>query len=198
MNPLDEDFRSDLRYFAFYLGNGTLIPKDADFDSVDYTDCAIQKDDTIGSTFAVYLNNKRRYPHKAGPYPAKERAAQWLVHRCDPAYQVIRPFEAWELEPASTEMTITDVIKAYTRSLGNGTSAPTILTDIDYIPSLIEHGSFLEQIVAIFTNVLRVDDDHLVRNIEQATLRAAQYIRNYINPAYEIVPPLADWEVELL
>ena len=198
MQPLDEDFRSDLRFFAFYLGNGTLIPKDADVDAVDYTDRATQKDDTIGTVFAVFLNTKRRYLHSPGPYSAEERAAQWLIHRCDPTYQVIRPFEPWELEPASREMTSTDVIKSFSESLGNGTLAPAILADIDYVPSLIEYGSFLEQIVAIFTNVLRVGDDQQVSNSEQAVLRVAQYIRNYMDSTYVVAPPFAGWEVELL
>jgi hypothetical protein len=198
MYPLDESFRSELRFFAFLLGNGTLIPKDADFAAIDYADCTFQDEQVIGMVFAVYLNNLHQMREDADPSTAIERAAQWLAHHCEPSYRLIQPFEAWELQPAAQAQTSVAVIKTFTRALGDGSCAQDIVANINYRPHLIEYGSFLEQIIAIFTNVLRVDDEQIVHNSYHAEQRAAQYIRHELDPAYEVVPPFADWEVVLL
>jgi hypothetical protein len=198
MYPLDESFRAELRFFAFLLGNGTLIPKDADFAAIDYADCTLQDDQVIGTVFAVYLNNLHHRREDVDSSVAIERAAQWLAHHCEPSYRLVQPFAAWELQPATEAQTLVDVIKTYTRALGDGSCAQDILADINYRPHLVEYGSFLEQIIAIFTNVLRVDDEQIVQNGSQAEQRAAQYIRQELDPAYQVIPPFADWEVILL
>ncbi len=81
--------------------------------------------------------------------------------------------------------------------LANGTVDLELLGDIDYRPHLVQFGSELEMAFTIFTNVLEVDDSGRVTNGGHAQRRAAQWIRNYCDPSYEIEPPLADWEVEL-
>lgn len=67
----------------------------------------------------------------------------------------------------------------------------------DYRPALMECGSPLELVFAIFTNVLEVDPDGKVTNQGAATRRAAQYVRTYLDPGYTEVPPFQDWETEL-
>jgi hypothetical protein len=91
-------------------------------------------------------------------------------------------------------------LRMFAYLLANGTLAPEILGDNidDYRPNLVEYGSELELVFAIFTNVLEFDDaTGLPTNESHAQERAAQWIRSYCDPTYEIDPPLAEWEAEL-
>ncbi|MGW1616930.1 DUF7677 family protein [Streptomyces sp. NPDC002285] len=81
--------------------------------------------------------------------------------------------------------------------LGNGTVDPDLLDDIDYKPSLMDFGSTLEMVFAIFTNVLRVNEVGEVLNPGEAQHRAAQWIRSYCDPSYQVDPPFEAWETEL-
>lgn len=82
--------------------------------------------------------------------------------------------------------------------LANGTVDMELLADIDYRPALLEDGSALEMVFTIFTNVLEVDETGKVANHGLAQRRAAQWIRSYCDPSYEIEPPLQEWETELI
>lgn len=72
-----------------------------------------------------------------------------------------------------------------------------LLEDIDYRPALMEFGSNLERVFAIFANVLEVDDSGRVTNYDHAEYRAAQWIRSYCDEQYQVEPPFEDWEFEL-
>lgn len=67
----------------------------------------------------------------------------------------------------------------------------------DYRPALMEFGSPLEQLFAVFTNVLQLGPDGEPVNSGDATRRAAQYLRGYLDRTYEVTPPFEDWELEL-
>ena len=67
----------------------------------------------------------------------------------------------------------------------------------DYRPALMEYGSPLEMVFAIFANVLEYGPDGEVTNGGAATRRAAQYVRTYVDPGYTEDPPFEDWELEL-
>ena len=81
--------------------------------------------------------------------------------------------------------------------LANGTLCLDLLDGIDYRAELMAYGSALEQVMAIFSNVLDVDDAGHVTNAGDAEWRAAQYIRHLCDAAYTVRPPFADWELEL-
>lgn len=81
--------------------------------------------------------------------------------------------------------------------LANGTVDVELLEDIDYRPGLVELGSELEQVFAIFFNVLEVDEEGVPINQHLAQRRAAQWIRQYHDSAYHVEPPFEDWELEL-
>ncbi|MGB2901794.1 MAG: hypothetical protein WBB89_21235 [Candidatus Acidiferrum sp.] len=80
--------------------------------------------------------------------------------------------------------------------LANRTLDLSVLRGIDYSP-IFSEASALEQTVAIFVNVLDLDEAGKILNASAAHRRAAQYIRSYIDPAYEVDPPFDDWELEL-
>jgi hypothetical protein len=82
--------------------------------------------------------------------------------------------------------------------LANRTLGPDILGRIDAAGILAEPSAF-EQAMAIFANNLVIDADGAVPpgGAQLAGHRAAQYIRAYLDPAYQVTPPFAEWEVEL-
>jgi hypothetical protein len=81
--------------------------------------------------------------------------------------------------------------------LANGTLDVDLLDGIDYRPALFTFGSALEQIFAIYGNVLEVDESGHVVNEGEAMYRAAQWVRRYCDPSYRVEPPFQAWETEL-
>ncbi|MEU9689425.1 DUF7677 family protein [Amycolatopsis japonica] len=81
--------------------------------------------------------------------------------------------------------------------LANGTIDVDLLDGFDYRPALFQFGSSLEQVFAIYGNVLEVDEEGNVLNEGDAQYRAAQWIRRLCDPAYEVEPPFQPWETEL-
>ncbi|MET7745725.1 hypothetical protein [Streptomyces sp. NPDC005385] len=81
--------------------------------------------------------------------------------------------------------------------LANGTIDADLLDGFDYRPGLFQFGSSLEQVFAIYGNVLEVGPDGKVLNEGEAQYRAAQWIRGYCDPGYRVEPPFQAWETEL-
>ncbi|WP_234319216.1 DUF7677 family protein [Streptomyces sp. NRRL S-237] len=81
--------------------------------------------------------------------------------------------------------------------LGNGTLDVELLEGIDYREHLFTYGSDLEMVIAVFTNVLEVDDHGRTLNDGDAQYRAAQWIRGRCDPEYRVEPPFEAWETEL-
>ncbi|MGA6156498.1 DUF7677 family protein [Stenotrophomonas sp. NPDC087984] len=88
-------------------------------------------------------------------------------------------------------------IRLFAFYLANGTIDVDLLDGIDYRPALFQFGSALEQIFAIYGNVLEVDESECVLNDGEAQYRAAQWIRAYCDPSYQVKPPFQAWETEL-
>jgi hypothetical protein len=81
--------------------------------------------------------------------------------------------------------------------LANRTLCLEVLRGVDYSP-IFSEASALEQAIAIYANVLDLDETGKVRNAGAAQRRAAQYIRSFLDPTYEVQPPFEDWELELV
>ncbi|MEU5438351.1 hypothetical protein AB0G73_34055 [Streptomyces sp. NPDC020719] len=81
--------------------------------------------------------------------------------------------------------------------LANGTIDVDLLDGIDYRPALFQFGSPLEQVFAIYCNVLQVDAHGRVLNEGDAQYRAAQWIRAHCDWSYRVEPPFQAWETEL-
>lgn len=89
---------------------------------------------------------------------------------------------------------VSGAIRTFTYFMASGTHY--LLKGVDYILLYGEEPSAIEQVYAIFINVLQVDDNGTVTNAKEAEKRAVQYLRSYCN-GEEIVPPYEDWEVAL-
>ncbi|MBQ0994249.1 hypothetical protein KBX08_29735 [Micromonospora sp. H61] len=81
--------------------------------------------------------------------------------------------------------------------LANDTLVMDLLEDFDYRPVVMAHGSGLEQVFAIFANVLDVNESGEVTNYGDAEYRAAQWIRRCCDDSYKVDPPFAGWELDL-
>ncbi|WP_315785224.1 hypothetical protein [Bradyrhizobium sp. SZCCHNPS1003] len=80
--------------------------------------------------------------------------------------------------------------------LANGTVGHPLLEGIDY-SCIFREPSELEAAMAVYANVLRMDDSGQVLNARAAERRAAQHIRAYVDPTYVVDPPFQGWEVAL-
>lgn len=80
--------------------------------------------------------------------------------------------------------------------VANGSVGNPLLEGVDY-SCIFEEPSAMEQAFAIFANVIELDDSGNVLNEKKAELRAAQYIRQYVDREYLAEPPFEDWEVHL-
>ncbi|WP_328318011.1 DUF7677 family protein [Streptomyces sp. NBC_00388] len=98
MAHLPADVRAAFRFFAFYLGNGTL---DIDLlDGIDYRARLVTFGSDLEMIFAIFANvlEVDADGQTLNDGEAQYRAAQWIRRCCDPGYRVEPPFEAWETE----------------------------------------------------------------------------------------------------
>jgi hypothetical protein len=72
-----------------------------------------------------------------------------------------------------------------------------MLEGIDYLSLYGNEPSAIEQVYAIFANVIELDEDGQVLNAMYAQKRATDYLRAYCDPTFKVDPPYEDWEVEL-
>lgn len=72
-----------------------------------------------------------------------------------------------------------------------------MISDLDYRTLCADEPSAMEQVYAIFANVLEFEADGRVTNFAHAQRRATDYLRKYLEKDFEVVPPYQDWELEL-
>jgi len=71
------------------------------------------------------------------------------------------------------------------------------LEGVDYLRLYGSDPSAIEQVYAIFANVLELDEDGQVLNAHYAQKRATDYLRAYCDPSFKVQPPYEHWELEL-
>ena len=72
-----------------------------------------------------------------------------------------------------------------------------ILEEVEYLDLYGEEPSAIEQVFAIFANVIELDENGQVLNFTYAQKRATDYLKSYCDPKYTVSPPYEDWEVAL-
>ena len=72
-----------------------------------------------------------------------------------------------------------------------------MLKGVNYLPLYGKDPSAIEQVYAIFANVLELDENGEVLNAEYAQKRATDYLKAYCDPNFKVEPPYEDWEVAL-
>lgn len=90
---------------------------------------------------------------------------------------------------------LSGTIRTFAYFMSSGTHY--MLEGIDYLDLYGTQPSAIEQVYAIFINVLEVDDEGTVLNAHYAQKRATDYLRAYCDPDFTVEPPYEDWEIEL-
>ena len=72
-----------------------------------------------------------------------------------------------------------------------------MLEGVDYLPFYGKEPSVIEQVYAIFANVLELDEKGQVLNAQHAQKRATDYLRAYCDHSFKVMPPFEDWELDL-
>ena len=88
-------------------------------------------------------------------------------------------------------------LRTFSFWVANGTLGHPLLDGVDYRFVLTGEPSALEQVYAIFANVIELDADGAVLNAKHAERRAAQWLLEYCDPSRPADPPLEDWELDL-
>ncbi|MBB2940379.1 hypothetical protein FB565_000083 [Actinoplanes lutulentus] len=98
MAHLSEDVRSAIRFFAFYLANGTLV-MDL-LEDFDYRPILMSHGSGLEQAFAIFANvlDVDETGEVTNYDDAEYRAAQWIRRVCDNTYRAEPPFAPWELE----------------------------------------------------------------------------------------------------
>ena len=71
------------------------------------------------------------------------------------------------------------------------------LEGVDYLTLYGNEPSAIEQVFAIYANVIEIDDEGQVINAKYAEKRATDYLRQYFDPTFVVDPPYEDWETML-
>lgn len=98
--------------------------------------------------------------------------------------------------PARLSGPTVGALRTFAYWIANGTAGQPLLDGLDYWQVMREEPSLMEQVFAIFGNVLRLDQDGRPINARAAERRAAQYIRQYMT-GQAAIPDWEDWEVDL-
>jgi hypothetical protein len=90
---------------------------------------------------------------------------------------------------------VSAALRTFSYWIANRSVGQPLLDGVDY-SCIFEEPSALEQVYAIFANVVEIDDSGTVTNLKHAEARAAQFILQYVT-GKEVNPPFATWEVAL-
>jgi hypothetical protein len=91
--------------------------------------------------------------------------------------------------------TFSGALRTFAYFMSSGTHY--MLEGIDYLRLYGNEPSAIEQVYAIFANVLELDENGRVMNAKYAEKRATDYLRAYCNRSFTVTPPYEDWETEL-
>ena len=86
-------------------------------------------------------------------------------------------------------------LRTFAYFMSSGTQ--NTLKGIDYLSLYGEEPSIIEQVFAIYANVIELDVNGTVINTKYAEKRATDYIRQYCDPDFKVEPEYEDWETEL-
>jgi hypothetical protein len=86
-------------------------------------------------------------------------------------------------------------LRTFSYFMASGTQ--NTLEGIDYVSLYGNEPSAIEQVFAIYVNVIELDENGKVLNAKYAEKRATDYLRSYCDPSFKVYPPYEDWEVAL-
>jgi hypothetical protein len=97
--------------------------------------------------------------------------------------------------PVKLSNSFSGALRTFSYFMASGTHY--MLEGIDYISLYGEEPSAIEQVFAIFANVIELDENGKVLIAQYAEKRATDYLRRYCDPQFKVIPEYEDWEVTL-
>jgi len=91
---------------------------------------------------------------------------------------------------------VSGALRTFSFWMANGTVGHPLLDKVDYT-FIFKEASALEQVYAIYADVLEFDESGQVLNAKHAEKRAAEYILSYVDSNYQASPPFEGWEIAL-
>jgi hypothetical protein len=88
-------------------------------------------------------------------------------------------------------------LRTFAYWVATGSLGLPLLDGVDYRATMLEEPSLMEMAFAIFANVIELDAAGKPVNAKYAEHRAAQYVRGYCDPTYDVSPDFEDWEMAL-
>lgn len=86
-------------------------------------------------------------------------------------------------------------LRTFTHFMASGSQYT--LEGIDYLTLYGNEPGAIEQVFAIYANVIELDDTGKVLNAKYTEKRATDYLRAYCDPSFVVEPPFEDWELAL-
>lgn len=86
-------------------------------------------------------------------------------------------------------------LRTFAYFMASGTQST--LEGVNYLELYGSEPGAIEQVYAIFANVIELDEDGQVLNAHYAQKRATDYLRAYFDPNFKVEPPHEDWELAL-
>lgn len=192
---LPKSIVSDLRFFAYYIGNGTLLlPHETDV-SLLY-----EKSSALGYLFLIELFNR---------YDSRGNVQKFSKHKPTLSkHDYVKALNKGETEKLNFPISLNVVkqdqnwrsaIVRFMLDLGCRVldTEPLRGWKEGYTEDVLDYGNSMEMLTAIYCNVLRMDKNYNIINESWARHRTSQYIRLFIDESYESKPPLKEWETML-
>ena len=193
------DLVADLRFFAFYIGNETILAYVAPWKHYNI-EKVFEPGEALGHIFTISLYNRynEKGEHIRTGVNVSQRIGQYIQHISEPDYQPHPPFTAEELSPGSVG-DWREVLVSFMRDFGKRNLQTIPLEGFvgDYAEDIINYGSGLEMLTAIIGNIIRLDSDYQVMNEDWVRYRASQYIRAHQDLTYQVQPRFKAWETAL-
>ena len=109
--------------------------------------------------------------------------------------QVIAAKLARKLRNMKLSNSFSGALRTFAYFMASGTQ--NTLKGINYLELYGEEPSAIEQVFAIYANVIELDESGDVLNAKFAEKRATDYLRAYCDPTFRVSPPYEEWETEL-
>ncbi|MFK7906442.1 MAG: hypothetical protein AB8B69_15030 [Chitinophagales bacterium] len=196
----------DMRFFAFYIGNGTILTG-TKWDAEYNIDIILEPSDVLGNIFALELfrnkgieGGRKNNSKKLGTNLSSSELIGEYIQSLNNKSQFSIFLNKLQSENRKNWR---DVVVRFFKDLGNRNLQTTPLINYksvdkeekdDYALWIISEGDYLEKTTAIFCNILRMDKEFNVINEEWARHRISQYIRKVNDDSYKVIPRFKEWE----
>ena len=187
MNRLDIKSKADIRFFTYYLVNGTL-----DYDllniklKTNHIEFLENNPRLFFESYCVFANHKRKTPEID---PMNRRVAEYICKSIEPEnFQQFDNFENWELEFNFNGNDFSNCLKSFAYKITFDKIDKLKITENLFKHCITYGATFWETVFVIWANNLEFENDKII-NQDYAIERVTQwYIDN---------EKIEEWEIEL-